>query len=141
MRDQFSGDFKMTFHLTPPMLPGSDPTGRPKKREFGPWALGLFKVLAGLKGLRGTPLDLFGYTAERRAERRLIEDYRALISRIAVRPHPTNLAAGIELVRAASEIRGYGPVREASIEAYELRMKTLLGAFEAASTQPQTRAA
>jgi indolepyruvate ferredoxin oxidoreductase len=69
MREQFSGDFKMTFHLAPPMLPGHDASGRPKKRAFGAWVMSMFKVLAWLKPLRGTSFDLFGYTAERRMER------------------------------------------------------------------------
>ncbi|TAL00006.1 MAG: indolepyruvate ferredoxin oxidoreductase family protein [Rhodospirillaceae bacterium] len=141
MRDQFAGDFKMTFHLAPPTLPGREASGRPKKRAFGAWVLGLFKILAALRGLRGTPLDIFGYTAERRMERRLIEDYRMLIGRIADRLDQTNLSAGVELARAATEIAGYGPVKDASAKVYESRLKDLLDAFENASAQPQFRAA
>jgi indolepyruvate ferredoxin oxidoreductase len=87
--------------MAPPMLPGRDASGRPKKRAFGAWALSLFKILARLKRLRGTPFDPFGYTAERRLERRLIEDYRALIGGIVERLSQTKLAAGIDLARAA----------------------------------------
>lgn len=141
MREQFSGDFKMTFNLAPPMLPGRDASGRPKKREFGAWMLNAFKVLTALKGLRGTPFDVFGYTAERRMERRLIEDYRALVSRLLDRLNQSNLAAAIELARAAGEIGGYGPVKDASVAVYEAKLKTLLAAFEAAPTQSQPRAA
>ena len=72
VREQFSGNFRMTFHLAPPLLPGRDPSGRPRKRAFGGWILHFFRILAALKGLRGSAFDPFGYTAERRMERRLI---------------------------------------------------------------------
>jgi indolepyruvate ferredoxin oxidoreductase len=132
VRDQFTGDFKMRFHLAPPLLPGRDASGRPRKRTFGAWILPVFKILAALKGLRGSAFDPFGYTAERRMERRLIEDYRALISGIAGRLDQANLPAAIEVARAAAEIGGYGPVKNASVSAYRLRLATLLEAFERA---------
>jgi indolepyruvate ferredoxin oxidoreductase len=141
VRGQFSGDFRLTFHLAPPLLPGRDPSGRPRKRAFGGWILSLFRILAALKGLRGTAFDPFGYTAERRMERRLIEDYRALVTGIADRLDQANLAAAIELARAAAEISGYGPVKNVSVSAYESRLRTLLTAFETASARPQSRAA
>ena len=140
VRDQFTGDFKMRFHLAPPLLPGRDASGRPRKRAFGEWILPVFKILAALKGLRGSAFDPFGYTAERRMERRLIEDYRALISGIAGRLDQANLPAAIEVARAAAEIGGYGPVKNASVSAYRLRLATLLETFERAG-QSQSRAA
>jgi indolepyruvate ferredoxin oxidoreductase len=141
IREQFSGNFKLTFNLAPPMLPGRDASGRPKKREFGAWMLTAFKVLAALKSLRGTRFDVFGYTVERRMERRLIEDYRALIDGILGRLNQSNLAAASEVARAAREISGYGPVKDASVAAYESSLKTLLAAFDSASTHSQPRAA
>jgi indolepyruvate ferredoxin oxidoreductase len=140
VRQQFAGNFKLTFHLAPPALPGRDPSGRPKKRAFGAWILPVFRLLAASKGLRGTPFDPFGYTAERRMERRLIQDYRALITGIVPRLTPANVGAAIELARAAGAIGGYGPVKDASVGAYEARLKGLLQAFEAAA-EPQSRAA
>jgi indolepyruvate ferredoxin oxidoreductase len=140
VREQFSGDFRMTFHLAPPMLPGRDSSGRPMKRAFGGWVVSLFRVLAALRGLRGTAFDPFGYTAERRMERRLIEDYRALIGGITDRLNQANLPAAIDLARAAAEISGYGPVKDTSLSAYQSRLRTLLETFEAAA-QPQSRAA
>src|SRR3546814_2794278 len=72
--------YKLSFHLAPPLLAERDPdTGHLKKRAFGPWLLPAFRVLAKLKGLRGTPFDIFGYSAERKLERRLIADYEAVI--------------------------------------------------------------
>lgn len=131
IRAQFAGDFKMSFNLAPPMLPGKDKaTGRPKKRTFGPWIISAFKLLAKMKGLRGTAFDVFGYTAERRMERRLIEDYRRLIESIADKVNSTNLSAAIELASAAREIAGYGLVKDASVEQYEKTLPNLIAAFE-----------
>jgi indolepyruvate ferredoxin oxidoreductase len=136
VREQFSGDFKMSFHLAPPTLPGRDDSGRPKKRAFGAWwTLRLFKVLAKLKGLRGTAFDPFGYTAERRMERRLIGEYRALIERIVDQLEPGNLKAAAELAAAAQEIAGYGLIKDASVAEYQARLPSLLQAFESASRQ------
>ncbi|MBL8267091.1 indolepyruvate ferredoxin oxidoreductase family protein [Steroidobacter sp.] len=140
LNEQFSGDFKLTFHLAPPMLPGRDPSGRPKKRAFGAWVLPLFKVLHAAKGLRGTAFDLFGYTAERRMERRLIEDYRTLIQRIVKELDDARLPTAIEIASAAADIGGYGPVKEASVNVYEKRLEQLLATFETA-TLSQPRAA
>jgi indolepyruvate ferredoxin oxidoreductase len=137
LREQFAGDFELTFHLAPPFLPGRDDRGRPKKRRFGAGTLSLFKLLASLKGLRGTAFDPFGYSAERRTERRLIGDYRALIDRITDEINPANLAAAVELAAAAGRIAGYGPVKDAALQAYEGELPSLLQAFESAQSQPR----
>ena len=80
---QFEGDYRLRFHLAPPFLARRDPiTGEPRKITFGPWMMGVFQVLARLRRLRGTPLDLFGHTEERRRERQLVSDYRATVRRI-----------------------------------------------------------
>jgi indolepyruvate ferredoxin oxidoreductase len=139
LREQFAGDFELTFHLAPPFLPGRDASGRPKKRRFGGATLALFKLLASLKGLRGTAFDPFGYSAERRMERRLIGEYRALILRITDEVDSSNLPAAIALAAAAGQIAGYGPVKDAAVQAYEAELPSLLRAFERA--QPQPRAA
>ena len=141
MRAQFSGDFKISFNLAPPMLPGRDISGRPKKRRFGPWMVRAFTLLAKFKGLRGTPFDPFGYFPERRMERRLIEDYRELIDGIAGRIDDAKLPAAIAIAKAASEIAGYGPVKDAAVERYEARLPELLAAFDQATARPRARAA
>jgi indolepyruvate ferredoxin oxidoreductase len=137
LREQFAGEFELTFHLAPPFLPGRDDSGRPKKRRFGTGTLSLFKLLASLKRLRGTAFDPFGYTAERRMERRLIGDYRALIDRITDEINPSNLAAAIELAAAAGRIAGYGPIKVGALKAYEGELPSLLQAFESAQSQPR----
>jgi indolepyruvate ferredoxin oxidoreductase len=134
LRSQFAGDFKITFHLAPPLVPGRDPDGRPKKRAFGGWALTAFKLLASLKGLRGTALDPFGYSAERRTERLLIGDYRALIDRLVDQLDAANLPIAVEMAGAAAQIAGYGPVKSASVKTYHSRLHALLETFEAAQT-------
>jgi len=132
LRQQFSGDFKVTFHIAPPMLPGRDASGRPRKREFGPWMLPVFRLLARFKALRGTAFDPFGYTKERRWERGLISEYRALVEMITERLTASNLSVAIHLAGAASEIRGYGPVKEAALDEYRTRCAELLRALDAA---------
>jgi indolepyruvate ferredoxin oxidoreductase len=134
LRNQFSGDFKLSFHLAPPLLPGRDPSGRPKKYTFGSSGWWLFKLLARLKGLRGTAFDPFGYTSERRMERRLIGDYRTLIEGVAERLDAANLSVAIEIAGAAAQIAGYGPVKMAAADAYEVRLRSLQQAFEAGAS-------
>jgi indolepyruvate ferredoxin oxidoreductase len=141
IREQFDGKFTLTFHLAPPLLPGRDSSGRPRKWAFGSWILVLFRVLASLKHLRGTAFDLFGYTHERRVERRLIGEYRTLIDRVVGQLAPENLAAATELARAAGQIAGYGPVKAAAVAAYEARLVGLEEAFRKASVASAARAA
>lgn len=141
IEEQFDGDFTLRFNLAPPIIPGKDrATGRPKKREFGPWMLKLFKLLSRMKGLRGTPLDLFGYLPERRMERRLIEEYRQLILDLLPRIDAHTIATATDIAAAAREIGGYGPVKEASVERYRMQLKALLGELEnpsQATTAPE----
>lgn len=119
IREQFSGDFKLTLNLAPPILPGRDKaTGRPRKREFGPWILSALRLLAKMKRLRGTAFDIFGYFPERRMERRLISDYRALITETVGQITVETLPIAIELAAAARDIGGYGPVKDASVTRY-----------------------
>lgn len=130
IKAQFAGDFTLSFNLAPPMLPGKEPSGRPKKRSFGPWIITAFKLLHKFKGLRGSAFDPFGYTHERRTERRLITDYRTLIEGLVDRLTPENLSAAVALASAAGDISGYGPVKDASVERYENSLPLLIEAFE-----------
>jgi indolepyruvate ferredoxin oxidoreductase len=142
IRDQFAGDFKMSFNLAPMMLPGYDSSGQPKKWQLGPWMMTMFKLLAPMKFLRGTPFDPIGYHPERRKERQLIVDYRALIERVLGGLDQARLPAAIELARAAADIRGYGPVKMASIKAYESkRLPELLEKLDNSAVHSQSRAA
>ncbi|MGI9383254.1 MAG: DUF6537 domain-containing protein, partial [Methyloligellaceae bacterium] len=128
----FKGDYALEFHLAPPILAKTDPlTGRPHKRQFGPWMMRAFRVLAGLRGLRGTPFDIFGRTAERRMERRLIADYETVLDEIAERLAPETHGTAIELARLPATIRGFGHVKQASVDAADKRRAELLEALRA----------
>jgi indolepyruvate ferredoxin oxidoreductase len=89
----------------------------------------LFRLLASLRRLRGSRFDVFGYTHERKMERRLVADYQALINEVVDHLTPENLAVAMELARAAGQVAGYGPVKLASINAYESRVKDLRAVF------------
>jgi len=117
LKEQFDGDFTLRFHLAPPLIAPRDPeTGLLIKKEFGPWLLSVFKVLTRLKVLRGTPLDIFGYTQERRTERRLIADYERTVAKILDGLTPENHASAVALASVPEHIRGYGHVKERHLE-------------------------
>ncbi|MEH2476496.1 indolepyruvate ferredoxin oxidoreductase [Nitrobacteraceae bacterium AZCC 2161] len=122
---QFEGDFKINFNLAPPMLPGVDASGRPKKRAFGAWMLPLFRVLASLRGLRGTPLDVFGYSADRKLERDLIAGYEKDVATVLGLLSPLTIDTSVQLLALPDQIRGYGPVKEASVQAAKIRYAEL----------------
>ena len=130
LKAQFAGDFRLKFHLAPPILSLRDPeTGHQKKRSFGPWMMKAFRILARLKGLRGTPLDIFGYSRERRTERRLIADYENLMSEILANLSQDNHSSAVALAALPEQIRGYGHVKEANLEQAERQRRDLLVLF------------
>jgi indolepyruvate ferredoxin oxidoreductase len=136
VRSTFDGDnLRLEFHLAPPLLARTDPaTGEPKKMSFGPWLFGAFRVLAKFKRLRGTPLDPFGYTRERRIERRLIADYQALLDEIIERLTPDNHAVAVALASIPEKIRGFGSVKQrhlAVAKAEEAALREQFGAVTA----------
>jgi indolepyruvate ferredoxin oxidoreductase len=113
---QFEGGFRLKFHLAPPLFASRDPkTGHLIKQEFGPWVMPLFRLLAKLKVLRGTALDPFGYTVERRQERALIGRYEALVGELLAGLGAANHALAVELASVPDGIRGYGHVKDASL--------------------------
>ncbi len=133
-RDAFDGDLKLTYHLAPPLLSKQGPSGRPVKREYGAGMLRNFRMLAKLKRLRGTPLDPFGYSAERKMERALIKQYEGDLKRIK---GATNQGAAIALAELPLQIRGFGPVKEANERKAAKRREELLAMLDA----PQAQAA
>ncbi len=107
----FDGEYKLHYHLAPPLLAKKNARGELVKRAYGP-AMGVaFRLLARLKGLRGTVLDLFGRTEERRGERALIDDYRACIEELLAGLSAGNHGAAVEIARLPEQIRGYGHVK------------------------------
>jgi indolepyruvate ferredoxin oxidoreductase len=113
---QFEGDYKLKFHLAPPIFSQRDPkTGHLIKQEFGAWMLPAFRMLAKLKGLRGTAFDLFGYTTERRTERALIGEYEALVAELLATLSPANHALAVKLAAIPDDIKGYGHIKDAHL--------------------------
>ena len=117
LRRSFGAGVRMSFHFSPPLFAGLDPaTGRPKKYEVGPWVLPILRVLARLKWLRGTKLDPFGRTADRRLEREYLVRYERLVERIVTELDAARFAIALELAELPSEVRGYGPIKRAAAE-------------------------
>ena len=139
----FEGEnLRFTFHLAPPLLaPKDKKTGLPKKITFGPWMMKAFGVLARFKGLRGTPLDVFGYTAERRTERQLIRDYKALIEEIVTRLSPQTHVTAVGLASIPAKIRGFGHVKERNLKAAKAEEAVLLERLRNPETVEMAKAA
>ncbi|MCK4711901.1 MAG: 2-oxoacid:acceptor oxidoreductase family protein, partial [Marinosulfonomonas sp.] len=128
-RDEFDGDFKMRFHLSPPILGGKGANGRPKKREFGGWVMPLYRVLARLKGLRGTAFDPFGRIGERKMERALIAQYEGDMAKVLAGVTSDTLELAIALAELPLTIRGFGPVKVANEAVAAKRREELLAEF------------
>jgi indolepyruvate ferredoxin oxidoreductase len=117
LAETFEGDFRLTYHLAPPMFaPRDKETGRLRKKEYGGWIIHAFRMLAGLKFLRGTIFDPFGYAAERQAERKLIEDYEATILRRVPGLQAAEIPIMTRLASLPESIRGYGQIKNLAIE-------------------------
>ena len=124
---QFSGDISLRFHLAPPLLSQKDPiTGHLRKREFGPWLMPLFSVLAKLKRLRGTPLDVFARSTERKLEQEDLLDYLNMMDTAIRKLSNDNYALIASLAGAAKLLRGYGHVRADNREKFNQERKRLL---------------
>ncbi|MCT4656520.1 MAG: indolepyruvate ferredoxin oxidoreductase family protein [Cohaesibacter sp.] len=142
LEEKFSHFEDIKLELAPPFLPGRDAkTGRPKKRAFGRWMFSAMSILAKLKSLRGTPLDLFGYSAERRAERRWIKRYRADLDWIADHLNAGNAQGMTGLALLPAQINGYGPIKMEAMAKAEARRDEVLAELRAGSSAPKSVAA
>ncbi|MGR3814267.1 MAG: indolepyruvate ferredoxin oxidoreductase family protein [Cognatishimia activa] len=131
---QFEDGFEMTFHLAPPMISKEGPNGRPEKREFGPGMIRWFKLLARMKGLRGTALDIFGRTEERKMERALIRQYEADMAEILPANRATASDEAVALAELPLQIRGFGPVKAANEAKAAKRREEILAAIRMSKT-------
>ena len=129
LSEKFDGDFRLKFYLAPPIFAKRDKSGRLQKKEYGGWMMHAFRVLARMKSLRGTTFDPFGRTAERQAERKLIEDYFAMIENRIAHLRAEQIPLLARLARVPEMIRGYGHIKEENIgkaRAEQARLETEL---------------
>ncbi len=140
LKANFEGDYRLRFHLAPPLLADKDPeTGEAKKMEFGAWMLPVFRLLARLKGLRGTVFDPFGRTEERRMERRLIVDYEKTVDELLAHLAHDNHALAVEIASTPEHIRGFGHVKQRHQKEAKAKEAKLLAQFRAPA-QPRAAA-
>lgn len=142
LRAAFAGTPKLSLNLSPPIFAGRDVNGRPRKREYSArWMVPALRLLAKAKGLRGTAFDPFGRTRERRAERALIAAYEALVEDVIGKLRASNINAAAELLDLVAMVRGFGPVKDASLAAYEAaivnKRKAFFEAGGRAATSPR----
>ena len=132
LRETFAGDYRIAYHLAPPLLARRDPnTGLPIKSAYGPWMGVAFTLLARLKGLRKTRLDPFGWSAERRAERNLRDQYLADIARLSESLTAASHATAIQIAEIPEQIRGYGHVKSKAMAAAADERARLLATLDA----------
>ncbi len=134
---RFDGKFTVRHHMAPPLVARRDPdTGHLAKREFGPWMWTAMKWLARLRRLRGTRLDVFGYTAERREERALIGEYEATVADLLAGLSAETHASAVEIAALAQRIRGFGHVKQHNIAAVRDEHARLMAAYREARPRP-----
>ncbi|SHM12479.1 indolepyruvate ferredoxin oxidoreductase family protein [Roseibium suaedae] len=129
IKARFADPKKIKVHLAPPLIAHQKDakTGRPEKIAFGPWVFSAFKLLNRMKGLRGTWMDPFGRTAERRAERALVQSYRADLEAVLSKINGGNYGLLVEIARVPDQIRGFGPVKEANFAKAAEKRAQLMG--------------
>ncbi|MCM5682863.1 indolepyruvate ferredoxin oxidoreductase family protein [Schlegelella sp. S2-27] len=137
IEQQFEGDYKLVYHLAPPLTAKRNDRGELVKRPFGPWMLKAFGVLAKLKGLRGTAFDVFGHTEERKTERALICQYKDSIEEVLASLNAERLALAVEIARIPEEIRGYGHVKERHLKAARTKWDRLMADWRQRGSLPE----
>jgi indolepyruvate ferredoxin oxidoreductase len=129
LNDTFEGDFKIKYNLAPPLLAKRDAQGHLVKTQYGVWMKYAFRWLAKFRGLRGTALDPFGYTAERKMERELIRDYEALVMEMLTTLSTQNHRTAVQLASLPERIRGFGHIKERNVAAVAAERERLLQQF------------
>jgi indolepyruvate ferredoxin oxidoreductase len=135
--DMFEGDYAIHFHLAPPLFAKRDQQGHLIKQHYGPWMMKVFGLLASFKSLRGTALDIFGYTEERKMERALPVEYKKTVSQLLPLLNANNLAKAVAVASIPEDIRGYGHVKERHLEAAKNKEAGLLAEFHNSKTTQQ----
>ena len=129
----FEGDYRVRFHLAPPWQRGTE-GAEPRKRSFGPWMRSAMRLLARARRLRGTPLDPFGWSAERRLERALAAEYEATVERLLRGLDATRLDRAVDIAEWPAQVRGFGPVKQRAAQAARARGAEMLAAYDATQT-------
>jgi indolepyruvate ferredoxin oxidoreductase len=111
LANTFAGFERLEFHLAPPLFGRRNEKGELVKRSYGAWMMGAFRILARLRILRGTPLDIFGYSQERKLERELLARYEADIADFLGRLNVDNLLSGVEFSDYPTNISGFGHIK------------------------------
>jgi indolepyruvate ferredoxin oxidoreductase len=133
LKQQFEGDFTLKFNLAPPLLAKKDAAGHLVKAQYGSWVWKAFGLLAKMKGLRGTAFDVFGKTAERRMERRMIVEYRDVILSLLGKLEAGNHALAVEIAGLPDKVRGFGHVKEKAVATYHADLASLQKKFAESS--------
>jgi indolepyruvate ferredoxin oxidoreductase len=129
VKSQFEGDFKVFYHLAPPLLAKRNEKGQLLKQKMSPHMLLAFKLLAPLKFLRGTALDLFGRTEERQTERALIQEYKDAIDELLVSLNSENHAKAVKMANVTEQIKGFGHVKERNLAAVMIQWQSCMDDF------------
>jgi len=127
---QFRDGGKLTFHLAPPLLAKRDADGHLRKRTYGAWIMHAFRLLTRLKGLRGTLFDPFGYSEERRTERRLIDEFEQIVDQLLQGLTSSNHGLAMEIAALPLGIRGFGHIKEKNIREVQTRLADMLARFQ-----------
>jgi len=134
---EFASFDRLEFHLAPPLLGRRDAAGQPVKSAYGPWIFSVFRILAGLRFIRGTPIDIFGYSDERRRERSLLTGYEADIAELVARLSADSILRCIDFANYPNVIRGFGHIKKRNIEkAIGIREKQLKAVLSEYSATP-----
>jgi indolepyruvate ferredoxin oxidoreductase len=136
IKQQFEGGYEMHFHLAPPLFAKKDPeTGKQIKKEYGPWMMRAFALLAKGKRLRGSAWDVFSYTEERKMEVALIGEFEDLVEK-EILPNLTaeNLSVAVDLISSVEKIRGFGHVKDAAVTQWRQKRSELLDKFYGCET-------
>tara|TARA_R110000850_G_scaffold52732_4_gene127132 strand:- start:17428 stop:20991 length:3564 start_codon:yes stop_codon:yes gene_type:complete len=126
IESQFEGNYKLNFHLAPPIMNSAKPGEEPKKRSFGPWMMRSFKLLASLRFLRNTIVDPFGYTAERKVEREWLTTYEGVLDEVLDKLTAEKMQVATELASLPDIVRGYGPVKDRFLKQAQIQREQLL---------------
>ena len=129
VKTQFEGDFKVHYHLAPPLLAKRNEKGHLIKQKMSPSMLLVFKALSRFKFLRGTALDIFGKTEERQTERALIQEYMDSVTEVLASLNIENHSIAVQLANVPDQIKGFGHVKERNLTAAMVQWQNSMDAF------------